>query len=175
MVTPNVPRVAVIVAVNEIVTVHVGLHGLLPKLAVTPAGRGPVENVTGVVVTLVRVAVICEVGLVEPWMTVRLFGDGPDSVKVNGGGLTTSENDVDAVVAPEVPVTVIVTVPVVAVDEAESAKVTVHGAVGVQVADAGVGTAPTPIGRADSETTTGAALPAVVVTVMTSFTGVVTP
>src|SRR5207245_54974 len=69
-----------------------------------------------------------------------------------------------------VPDTGIVTVPAVAVDVAESAKVTVHGAVGVQVADAGVGTAITPFGRADSETTTGAAVPALVVTVMTSYT-----
>src|SRR3989442_1692857 len=100
--------------------------------------------------------------------------DGVRAEAVNGKQTWVPVNEKVVVAGREgagpVPVTVIVTVPAVAVDVAESAKVTVHGAVGVQVADAGVGTAITPFGRADSETTTGAAVPAVVVTVMTSFT-----
>jgi hypothetical protein len=59
-------------------------------------------------------------------------------------------------------------VPVVAPAKAEIAAVTVHGIVGVQVAEAGVNTADTPRGRTDNETTTGAAVPAVVVTVKVS-------
>jgi len=62
-----VPRVAVELAVNWTVTEQVGLHGLLKKDAVTPEGRTEVtEKVTGVVVPVVSVAVIDEVGLVEP-------------------------------------------------------------------------------------------------------------
>ncbi len=81
---------------------------------------------------------------------------------------TVNTKLVVAVIAPEVPVTVIVKLPVAAVDEAEIAAETVHGAVGVQVAETGVNTAVTPEGRADSETTTGAATPAVRVTVKVS-------
>jgi hypothetical protein len=39
------PRVAVAAAVNETVVVHVGLHGLLVKVAVTPVGSTLVEKV----------------------------------------------------------------------------------------------------------------------------------
>jgi hypothetical protein len=73
--------------------------------------------------------------------------------------------------AGPVPVTVI-TAPetIAAVVEAEIAKLTVHVATGlpdgVQVADAGVATEVTPLGRADSATRTGAETPAVVVTVI---------
>jgi hypothetical protein len=57
----------VAVAVNWTLTVHVGLHGLLKKNTVTPEGRTEVtENVTGVVVPVVRVAVIADCELVEP-------------------------------------------------------------------------------------------------------------
>jgi hypothetical protein len=67
IVTMLVPRVAAAVAVNDTVTVHVGLHGLLPKLAVIPVGRAEVLNVTGAVMAPVfRVAVIKEVGLMMP-------------------------------------------------------------------------------------------------------------
>jgi hypothetical protein len=59
--------VAVALAENETVAVHVGLHGLLVKMARTPLGRTEViEKVTGVVVPAVRVAVIMDCGLVEP-------------------------------------------------------------------------------------------------------------
>lgn len=79
-----VPRVAEAVAENETVTEHVGLQGLFVKVAVTPLGRPDAENVTAVVVPLTRVAVIEEVGLVEPWTTVRLPGAGVDRLKSNG-------------------------------------------------------------------------------------------
>ena len=64
--TVTVPSVAVAVAVNETVTEHVGLHGLLVNVAVTPDGRPEAENVTGLVVPLTRVAVIDDVELVAP-------------------------------------------------------------------------------------------------------------
>jgi hypothetical protein len=60
---------------------QVGLQGLLVKAAVTPSGNVDVEKVTGVVAPLVRVAVIEEDGLVEPAATVRMFGEGVESVK----------------------------------------------------------------------------------------------
>ena len=60
------PRVAVDVAENETVTVHVGLHGLLVKVAVTPVGRPDAENVTAAVDPLTRVASIDDEELVEP-------------------------------------------------------------------------------------------------------------
>jgi len=67
IVTDTVPRVAVAVAENETMTVHVGLHGLFEKVAVTPVGRTDVTvKVTGVVVPVLRVAIIEEAGLVEP-------------------------------------------------------------------------------------------------------------
>jgi hypothetical protein len=46
IVTLVVPRAAVAVAVNDTVTVHVGLHGLLVNVAVTPVGKADVEKVT---------------------------------------------------------------------------------------------------------------------------------
>jgi hypothetical protein len=53
--------------VNDTVTVQVGLHGLLVKVAVTPVGSAEVLKVTGVVIAPVfRVAVIDEDGLLEP-------------------------------------------------------------------------------------------------------------
>ena len=60
------PRVAVAVAENETVTVQVGLHGLLVKVAVTPVGRPEAPKVTAVVVPLTRVATIDDEELVEP-------------------------------------------------------------------------------------------------------------
>jgi hypothetical protein len=94
-----------------------------------------------------------------------------DTVNAKVIGVVVNVKVVDAGVVPQqVPVTVITAlVTIVAVGEADSAKVTVQGAVGVQVADAGVGTAVTPKGRADNETRTGAATPAVVVTVTISL------
>lgn len=46
IVTMLVPSAAVAVAENETVTVQVGLHGLLVKVAVTPVGRAVAEKVT---------------------------------------------------------------------------------------------------------------------------------
>ncbi len=66
IVTVLVPAVALGDATNETVAVHVGLHGLLVNVAVTPLGRPDAENVTEEVVPLAKVAVIVATGLVEP-------------------------------------------------------------------------------------------------------------
>ncbi len=92
IVTVLVPTVAEAVAENETVTVQVGLHGLLVKVAVTPVGRFDAENVTCIAVPLARVATIDDDGLVEPWTTVRLLGEGVDRVKSNVGAATVNDN-----------------------------------------------------------------------------------
>jgi hypothetical protein len=66
IVTETGPVAAIAVAENDTVTGQVGLHGLLVKIAVTPAGNPDAEKVTGAVVPLTRVAVIEEDELVEP-------------------------------------------------------------------------------------------------------------
>ena len=91
MLTVTVPKVAVPVAENETVTVHVGLHGLLVKVAVTAVGNADVENVTPAVVPLTSVAVIDDVRLVAPWPTVRLLGDGVDSENSKTGAFTVKD------------------------------------------------------------------------------------
>ena len=53
-------------AVKEIVTLHVGLHGLFVNVAVTPEGSPVALKVTPVVVPLTSVAVIDDVELVAP-------------------------------------------------------------------------------------------------------------
>jgi hypothetical protein len=66
MLTVVVPRVAVGVAENNTVMVHVGLHGLFVKVAVTPVGNPEAEKVTGEVVPLTSVAVIEDDELDKP-------------------------------------------------------------------------------------------------------------
>jgi hypothetical protein len=148
-VTVVVPKVAVAVAVNETVMVHVGLHGLFVKLAVTPVGRVEVEKVIDPV-PLTIVAVIEDEGLDAPCMTVRLLGDGVDNEKSNAGTLTVKESVAEWVAPPPVPVIVTVTVPVVAVGVAENETVIVH----VGLHGLFVNVAVTPVGSADVEKVT---------------------
>ncbi len=89
IVTVVVPVVAFVAAENATVTVQVGLHGLLVKIALTPAGRDEAENVIAVVEPLVRVAVIIDVELVEPTDTDRLLGEGVERLKSNAAAVTT--------------------------------------------------------------------------------------
>ncbi len=101
-----VPRVAVAVAEKETVTVQVGLHGLLVKVAVTPVGRPDAEKVTGVVVPVDSVAVIIDDGLVEPWTTVRLLGEGVEREKPKAAPTATVDVKPDSCMAdrgPSVP------------------------------------------------------------------------
>ncbi len=90
--TVLVPTVAAAVAENETVTVQVGLQGLLVKVAVTPPDKLDVEKVTPVVVPLTRVAVIDDVGLVLPWTTDRLLGEGVERLKSKAGAATVNDN-----------------------------------------------------------------------------------
>jgi hypothetical protein len=64
--TVVVPGVALVVAENDTVSVQVGLHGLLLKIAVTPVGRPDAEKLRDVVVPETNVAVVKAVGLVLP-------------------------------------------------------------------------------------------------------------
>ncbi len=90
-----VPRVAVAVAENDTVTVQVGVHGLFVKVAVTPEERDEAENATCADVPLTRVVTIDEVGLVAPWTTVRLAGDGVERLKPKGARVTVSDSVVE--------------------------------------------------------------------------------
>ncbi len=87
--------VAVEVAENETVTVQVGLQGLLVNVAVTPVGRPDTEKVTAAVAPLTRVASIDDKELVEPWTTVKLFGEGVERLKSNAGAATVNDNKVE--------------------------------------------------------------------------------
>jgi uncharacterized membrane-anchored protein len=89
-------------------------------------------------------------------------------VNANVIGVVVNVKVVDAVVEPEVPVTVMTAlVTIAAVDEAEIAAVTWHGVVGVH--GLLVNNTVTPAGRVDSETVTGKATPVRVVTVTISL------
>ena len=143
------------VALNEAITVQVGLHGLYVKVAVTPAGRADAEKVIGAVAPLTRVAAIEDVELVEPWTTVKLVGEGVDNEKSNRA-TTVSDNVWAWVAPPPVAVTVTVVVPGVAVEVAENEMVIVQlGLQGLLVK-----VAVTPVGSADVENVTGAVAPA---------------
>ncbi len=89
------PNVALAVAENETVTAQVGAHGLLVKPAVTPVGSPDADHITSVVIPDASVAVIEDVGLVEPCTTVRLLGDGVERVKSKGAGETVSDSVVE--------------------------------------------------------------------------------
>lgn len=71
-VTVAVPVVAVLLAVR--VKTLVEVVGLVPKLAVTPAGSPEAESVTDPVKPFSGVTVIVLFPLV-PWVTVKLAGD----------------------------------------------------------------------------------------------------
>ena len=153
--TVAVPITALVVAENETVTVHVGLHGLLVNVAVTPEGSPDAEKVTGEVVPLTRVASIDEERLVEPATTVKLFGDGVERLKSNGAGAMVKDNEAEWLAPPPVASIDTVTVPKVAVAVAENEMVTVH--VGLQ--GLFVKIAVTPVGRPEAEKVTAVVVP----------------
>ncbi len=90
IITVVVPVVAELVAVNLIVTVQVGVHGLFVNIAEMPLGGVDVVNASDAAVPVERVAVIDDVALVAPWMTVRLPGEGEERVNSNGVPTVTS-------------------------------------------------------------------------------------
>lgn len=112
IVTVEVPTVAVVLAVK--VTTLVDVVGLVPKLAVTPAGKPEADRVTEPVKPLVGVSVMVLVPLV-PCLTLKLAGDAESEKFGVAVALTVSETVVVCVNDPDVPVMVTVDVPVVAV------------------------------------------------------------
>ncbi len=80
------------VAENERVIAHVGLHGLFVKVMLTPVGRPEAENVTVALVPLMNVVLIDDDGLVDPWTTAKLPGNGVERLKSKAGGVTVEES-----------------------------------------------------------------------------------
>ena len=77
---------AVVVAANPMVAVHVGLHGSFPKVTVTPWGRPEsTENVTGLDEPPVRVASIGRLGPISPCARVTLPGPVKLKSRVKSG------------------------------------------------------------------------------------------
>lgn len=112
MVTIAVPTVAVLLAVS--VSRLVAVVGLVANPAVTPLGRPEAESVTLPVKPFKSVTVIV-LGALRP-SAIDIAGADGASVKPDVGfTLTVTAMVVDAVRAPEVPVTVTVAAPVVAV------------------------------------------------------------
>jgi hypothetical protein len=164
-VTLVVPVAAVPVAENAAATVQLGVHvgGLGVKTTLTPDGSAERLKVTGAATPAVRVADSISVPAVPPCVMDRLAGVAW-TVKARVVATTVSENVVVAVMTPDVPVTVIVVVPVAAVGEAVNAAETLHGdGDGVHVGGLGVKTTLTPAGKLKRLNVTGAAAPAVMV------------
>lgn len=111
-VTVDVPVVAVLLAVKVRTLVEVA--GLVPKLAVTPLGRPEAESVTEPVKPFDGLTVIVLLPFV-PCFTVRLAGEAEREKFGCAGAFTVRLMAVVWLVVPEVPVTVTVAVPVVAV------------------------------------------------------------
>jgi len=142
-VTVDVPFVAVELAVK--VRVLLALAGLGTKLAMTPLGNPEADKVTlplkpldGEIVIALEPAVPCT--------TVKLFGLA-DNAKV-GDALTVNAIAVVSVKLPDVPVTVTVAAPVVAV--ALAVKVNMV----LDVAGLELNAAVTPLGKPDAEKVT---------------------
>jgi hypothetical protein len=158
IVTVEVPAVAVLLAVNVRtleVADDVGLND-----AVTPLGKPDAANVTLPVKGLTSVTVIVSVPL-DPARTDRAVADG-FSVKEPVPETTLSVNGTVAVLLPEVPVTVTVNAPVVAVVLAVSVRTL------EVVEDAGLNEAVTPLGRPDAVNDTVPVNPPMSVTEMVS-------
>ncbi len=144
------------VAEKETMTVQVGLHPLFVKVAVTPVGRPDAAKVTAVVVPLTRVASIDDDGLLPPWTTVRLLGEGVDRLKPKiGAGVTLKVRLVEWLAPPPEASIDTVTVPRVAVPVAENETVTLQ----VGLHPLLVNVAVTPVGRPDAEKVTGLVVP----------------
>lgn len=110
IVTVEVPSAAVELAVSSSTLVEVA--GFVPKLAVTPLGSAEVESVTDPVKPPEGVTVMVLLPF-EPCATVRLPGEAAS--EKSGGALIVRLMEVVCESVPEVPVIVMVLVPVVAV------------------------------------------------------------
>jgi hypothetical protein len=157
MVTVDEPRVAVPLAVSVSTLELVDDAGL--NEAVTPLGKPVAANVTLPVNPPVSVTVIVSVPLL-PCLTVRDVGEDASVNPDTGFVLTVSAMVVVAVVLPEVPVTVTVAGPVVAVELAVNVRT-------LELAEeAGLNEAVTPLGSPDAVNVTLPVNPPVSVTVI---------
>jgi hypothetical protein len=162
-VTVAVPVVAVAEAVNVRVEVALpfagGVTGLVENAAVTPVGRPLALNVVAELKLSTLVMVIVLVPLL-PCFTVREAGD---ALMVKFGvavAVTVRASVVVATMLPEVPVTVTVAEPVVAV------ALAVNVSTLVPVVGLGLNAAVTPLGRPDAARVTLPVNPFKSVTVM---------
>lgn len=140
-----VPVVAVLLAVN--VSTLLEVVGLTPNDAVTPLGRPEAERLTDPVKPFWSVTVIVLVPLV-PCFTVKLDGEAESAKFGCAGALTVSVTEVVWVSEPDVPVMVMVEVPVAAVELAVSVRTL------LDVAGLVPNPAVTPAGRPEADNVT---------------------
>jgi hypothetical protein len=156
-VTVEVPVVAVALAVN--VKTLVEVVGLVPNVAVTPAGSVEVERLTLPVKPPEGVSVIVLLPL-PPCVTLTLVGEAESEKFGVATAFTVSETVVVWVKAPDVPVMVTVEVPAVAVELALNVSKL------VEVVGLVPKVAVTPAGRPAAERVTLPVKPPVGLTVM---------
>jgi hypothetical protein len=160
MVTVDVPVVAVELAVN--VTTLVEVVGLVPNVAVTPAGRPDADNVTAPVKPPEGVSVIVLLPL-PPCVTVTLVGEAESEKFGVAAAFTVRATVVVCVSVPDVPVIVTFDVPVVAVELAVNVTTL------VEVVGLVPNVAVTPAGRPDADNVTLPVKPLTGVTVTVLF------
>jgi hypothetical protein len=157
-----VPRVARRVALHFNVTFAVPLAGTVTgsadAVAETPLGNSLTPNVTAELnpLTLVSVSVVVTLPLSS------IVNDAGDSDILNVAvpvvdGLTVSAIVVECVSAPDVPVTVMVAVPVAAAELAVSVNVLVVLPLAAGVTGFALNDAVTPLGRPDADSVTALA------------------
>lgn len=112
-----VPVVAVLLAVN--VKTLVDVVGLTPNEAVTPLGNAEFDRLTEPVNPFRSVTLIVLVPLL-PCFTVKLEGEAESEKSACAGAVTVRVTEVVCVSEPDVPVIVMVEVPMVAVELAVS-------------------------------------------------------
>ena len=156
-VTVAVPVVAVLLAVK--VTTLVEVVGLVPKLAVTPAGRPEADKLTLPVNPFSLFTVIVLLPL-PPRVTATLVDEAESEKSGAAWAFTVREIVVVCVVVPEVPVIVTVDVPVVAVTLAVRVRTL------VEVVGLVPNVAVTPEGNPDAERLTLPVNPLIGFTVM---------
>lgn len=148
---PEVPVMVIVTVPTAAPLLAATVQELLPvegfglNEAVTPLGNVEFENVTFPVKLFCCVIVMVLLPLV-PCTTFNVFGVA-DSTKV-GAGLTVRVTNAVLVKLPDVPVTVIVAVPVVAVPLADSVSVLTSAVL------LGLNEAVTPLGRPEADKVT---------------------
>ena len=167
-VTVKVPVVAeaeaVSVSVEDALPPAAGVTDDGANDAVTPAGSPEAESAVAAENPLRLVTVVVEVPL-PPCAIETDDGDRPIEKSGAAAAFTVSENVVECVVAPEVPVTVTVTVPVEALPDAVSVRVDAADPFAGGVTEAGENEAVTPAGSPEAESVVAAEKPLTLVIV----------